>query len=415
MLLLGLRPLASGVTFTSDTVIAPNNNAYDGQDIAVSNCTLTVDGPHGFLSVHVLGGGILTHSSAPNGIVGTNSASVIGEPHLVSPTNSAALNLSNVVAATVMVTDATGTNTYVLGTDYGLAATNGYTWISILPGSSLTNTRLVLASYTALLAPVYAGLNLVVTNDVEIDPGGGIDANGRGYGAGYGPGAGAARLTNSPYAYYAGSGGGHGGFGGNSSSQAAGGACYGSILNASSLGSGGGAGSGAGGAGGGLVNLTLGGTLRVDGRISADGAAGTNPHSGGGSGGSIWVMAQTISGAGSISAKGGAGELYDGGGGGGGQIAIYWNASNAAPGTNAFTGTLSAQGGAGAAAGGAGTIYSSGGTTIPAAQLRGGQCRPKRHQHPAVSLLALRPDDQRRRDRAALAVGGAPPTRRAIQ
>src|SRR5262249_54171132 len=62
------------------------------------------------------------------------------------------------------------------------------------------------------------------------------------------------------------------------------------------------------------------------------------------------LSAQMLTGAGSISAKGGAGDLPDGGGGGGGRIAIYF-------GTNNFTGNITAIGGNGARAGGAGTIY----------------------------------------------------------
>jgi hypothetical protein len=297
--LLGLGSAASAVTFTSDTLIAYTNSEYDGQEIVVSNCTVTVDGTHSFLDVHVLSGGVLTHSAAPSAVIATNLGS-----------------------------------------------------------------------------PVYAGLYLMVTNNVEVEIGGAIDASGRGYGAGLGLGAGATQLTNYPYSYYAGSGGGHGGFGGASSSQALGGNCYGSTLAPTNSGSGGGAGSGSGGAGGGVIALTVGGVLRVDGRLGADGGMGTNPHSGGGSGGSVFLAAQTISGAGSISAQGGAGEPYDGGGGGGGQIAIYWNLAGAPPGSNVFTGTISAQGGSGATAGGAGTIYTSGGTVNPPAQLladNGGQ------------------------------------------
>ena len=264
------------MTFTTDTLIAYTNSVFDGQEIVVSNCTVTVDGTHGFLNVRVLSGGVLTHTATTNAVVGTNGGVVVN-----------------------------------------------------------------------------AGLYLTVTNNVEVEAGGAIDASGRGYGAGLGPGAGASQMTNYPYSYYAGSGGGHAGYGGASSTQAPGGTGYDVLDLPQEAGSGGGAGSGSGGDGGGVVNLTAGGVVRVDGRVSADAAAGFNPHSGGGSGGSIWLKAQTISGAGVISAKGGAGELNDGGGGGGGgKIAIQWLAS----GTNAFTGTLGAQGGAGAMAGGAGSI-----------------------------------------------------------
>jgi hypothetical protein len=43
------------------------NTTYDGQDIVVSGCTLTVDGPHAFASLLVTNSGAVTHSTAPNG------------------------------------------------------------------------------------------------------------------------------------------------------------------------------------------------------------------------------------------------------------------------------------------------------------------------------------------------------------
>ena len=62
-----LRPAAAGltasaVTFTNDTIITFNNTNYDGLDIVVTNCTVTVDGPHSFASLQVLNGGNLTHT-----------------------------------------------------------------------------------------------------------------------------------------------------------------------------------------------------------------------------------------------------------------------------------------------------------------------------------------------------------------
>jgi hypothetical protein len=363
--LLGLGPAASAVTFTTNTLISFNDSTYDGQDIVVSNCTVTVDGTHSFLNVHVLSGGILTHSFSPSAVVWTNSMTT-QEIHYMSTTN-VQLYQANVAAGTVVVTDeASQSQTYVLGLDYSLTATNSYTWLNLLPGSSITNNETILVSYTAVNSPVNAGLYLTVTNNVEVEAGGAIDATGIGYGASLGPGAGASQMTNYPYSYYSGSGAGHGGFGGNSSSQAPGGTGYGLTDQPREAGSGGGAGSGSGGAGGGVVNLSAGGVVRVDGRLSADGLAGVNPHSGGGAGGSIWLKAQIISGAGVISAMGGAGEPNDGGGGGGGKIAIQWLWS----GSNAFTGTLAAQGGAGAMAGGAGAI-----STLPfATNTISGQC-----------------------------------------
>ena len=105
--------------------------------------------------------------------------------------------------------------------------------------------------------------------------------------------------------------------------------------------------------GGGAIHLTVGGTLRVDGRLGANGNAGSQDDSGGGAGGAVWVTAAALAGSGSINADGGAGEFLNGGGGGGGRIALY------SP-LNTFTGTVSVVGGVGASPGDDGTFYSSG-------------------------------------------------------
>ena len=101
---------------------------------------------------------------------------------------------------------------------------------------------------------------------------------------------------------------------------------------------------GAGGAGGGSIKLIVGGNLRVDGTVSANGANGINDRSGGGSGGSIWLTCQNLSGAGVLSANGGAGEPSQGGGGGGGRISLQFaaNAFPASPRPAAATATLAA-------------------------------------------------------------------------
>ena len=59
-----LATAAQAVVFTTNTVIEAANTTYDGQDITVNNCTLTVDGPHAFNSLQVRSGGVVTHSPA---------------------------------------------------------------------------------------------------------------------------------------------------------------------------------------------------------------------------------------------------------------------------------------------------------------------------------------------------------------
>jgi hypothetical protein len=189
-------------------------------------------------------------------------------------------------------------------------------------------------------------LFLLITNDVHLFSGASLTASGKGFSGNAGPGGGVTVTTNFPYAYTAGAGGAYGGSGGSSSSGASGRLGYGSLFTPDLPGSGG----GLGGAGGGAIHLQIGGTLIVDGSLSADGADGTNSHSGGGSGGSLWIAVPNLQGSGTISASGGSGEPFDGGGGGGGRIAIYCE-------TNSFFGQMRAFGAAGFTYGGAGTLY----------------------------------------------------------
>src|ERR1043165_7371858 len=51
----------SAAVFTSNTLIAPTDFSYENQDIVISNCIVTVDGPHTFSSLRVATGGTLTH------------------------------------------------------------------------------------------------------------------------------------------------------------------------------------------------------------------------------------------------------------------------------------------------------------------------------------------------------------------
>lgn len=179
-----------------------------------------------------------------------------------------------------------------------------------------------------------AVLNLNVSGDFTMQSGSKILVDGFGYSGragsqtGAGPGGGGVGSRH-------GGGGGHGGLGGNGPDGGAGGTLYDSPFYPFDLGSQGGAsslgGGIGGGAGGGAVLLQVGGTLAMDGLISANGVAGT-PESfygtggGGGGGGTINISAATIGGAGSLRADGGPGTGYGGAGGGGGRIALAYGA-----------------------------------------------------------------------------------------
>jgi hypothetical protein len=217
-------------------------------------------------------------------------------------------------------------------------------------GTPTLNSFLVASN--SWLAGGSGSLGLVVNSNATIQAGGGVLLDGKGSLPGQGSGAGRSYSSNNGIT---GGGGGYGGYGGNSSAGASGGTTYGSITAPESAGSGGGSGYGVttnnvGGAGGGALQLTVNGTLTLDGKLSVNGTRGIGQGSGGGSGGSVWLTVGRLAGAGLISANGGPGDLPYGGGGGGGRIAIVYT-------TNQFAGSIQARGGAGANYGGAGTVY----------------------------------------------------------
>lgn len=337
---------ALAATFTNNTTIVSDNTNFDGTAIVVSNCTLALEGAHTFSSLHVAAGGVLTHLSSSSGSL-PGLIYITNEVQVLSGTNPVSLLNPNVYAPTIVVTDPTGTIDYTYGVDYLDFSTNGgLTDIERTTNSSIPSGGIVLVTYGATTPSAVAGLFLTVTGNVEVDTGGSINANGIGYGGAAGPGAGGS--AGGPQD---GSGGGYGGNGGYSSSNAVGGTTYGSFYQPASLGSGGGTSyAGPGGAGGGLIEIVAGGSVTVNGVISANGGNGTNSRSGGGSGGSVWITAVGFSGTGSIAANGGNGDPGHGGGGGGGRISVQYTASS-------FVGTTTAYGGTGANIGGAGDIY----------------------------------------------------------
>src|SRR3954447_10821715 len=98
---------SAAVTFTNDTTISFNNTNYEGVDIGVANCTLTVDGAHTFASVQIFNGGNLTHTFAGDGAL-QDGFTVTNEQHVLTFTNSAALLNSNVDLTTIVVSDVPG-------------------------------------------------------------------------------------------------------------------------------------------------------------------------------------------------------------------------------------------------------------------------------------------------------------------
>jgi len=207
------------------------------------------------------------------------------------------------------------TGTVTIATVYG---TTGFTNFNISGNCVISNG---LWTQVANPAVSYESNRLSVTigGNLSIGSNGAIDVTGKGYTADRGPGA-------------CGSYGGRGLWNG---------ACYGSIVAPTNLGSG-----GDDNTGGGAILLTVGGEIRNDGLLCADGM-GTDRA---GAGGSIWLISGTLVGGGSIRANGGA--TSDPGGGGRISLVVTQAGAN----FSLYTGPILATGG-GSRAAGAGTVY----------------------------------------------------------
>jgi hypothetical protein len=170
LLLHGLT--AQAITFTSDTAISFTNTDYDGLDIIVTNCTLTVDGAHTFASLQVLNAGNLTHTYAATGLL-ENLQSLTDEAQVLSTTNVATLSKTNVVVSSIVVQDLRGHVTYTNGVDYltGMGP-SGTTTLLLTTNSAIADGSTNLVSYNYQGPPVPAGLSLTVVRDVTVAQGG---------------------------------------------------------------------------------------------------------------------------------------------------------------------------------------------------------------------------------------------------
>jgi hypothetical protein len=247
-----------------------------------------------------------------------------------------------------------------------LSITNGAT-LSVAGGSTLNvSGRLTLTDNSTLLlqgkntaTPVdgeWQGLGVTINaDDVSVEMGSTISADGQGYVGTAGPGAGGSDTHCG--APTAGGGGGYGGAGGDGQFGARGGSAYGSPIMPADPGSGGGNNPGCNvtstvNGGGGAIVLNVAGALQLDGAITANAAVALPARLGGGSGGSIYVTTDTLSGSGSFLANGADGGSASAGGGAGGRIAVYYAKAPS------YTGFLAsaANGGAGFTAGQPGTV-----------------------------------------------------------
>jgi hypothetical protein len=165
-------------------------------------------------------------------------------------------------------------------------------------------------------------IQLRVSGDLLVGNGCFLSVDAQGYAPGTGPGKGG--VCTWP------GGSGYGGTGGQGRNGCARGPSYGSLTKPTSPGSGG-SGSNSdslcGGRGGGVVRLIVGGTLTINGTVSAN-AQGAVCEGGGASAGSIWITCRSLAGSGYLGARGSDGATdtdgnQAGGAGGGGRMAIY--------------------------------------------------------------------------------------------
>src|SRR5436190_5978844 len=168
-MLLAVACLASharAATFTSNTYIGTTDSSFDFQDIEVTNCTLTIDGPHTFQSLHIENGGLVTHSFASNGFV-LSPLHISGELQVMSDTNPPTLNQSNVMASTLVLSDTNLLTYYTQTVDYVVAAlSSGYSQLQRTTNSSIPDGSTVIAAYDTTDS-VSARLSLTISNNVE--------------------------------------------------------------------------------------------------------------------------------------------------------------------------------------------------------------------------------------------------------
>lgn len=165
-----------------------------------------------------------------------------------------------------------------------------------------------------------SGAKIYLSGDLTVDTGSSINAKGAGYRYNSGPGAGTGSTL-------VGGGAGHGGAGGRGDTGT-GGPSYGITMLPVTLGSGGT--TTGGGNGGGAIYIDCSGDIILNGNIDAsanDGFPSSGAHGSGGSGGSVFLRAETLTGSANILADGGDAIGYSGGGSGG-RIAIFSDLSS---------------------------------------------------------------------------------------
>ncbi|NCC53578.1 MAG: hypothetical protein EOM20_20540, partial [Spartobacteria bacterium] len=288
---------ADVVVFTNDATIARDDYGYEGDDIIVSNGTLTIEGAHAFSTLSVYSNGFIEqYGEAELGAQGLfldRGTFTLGGGCLLNVSNT--VLLTNEARLIVQCT-----NLYISGDER---------WGGI--GATIQASNLIVAT------------GCVVTADAQGYPCVRPGWNGNGPGGGGGVTGG-----------YIPGGGGYGGLG-QIGHGAAAGQVYGTAHLPREPGSAGGGNYIPGGSansglsGGGAMRLNVWNTMSLDGVVSANGQGETYIYCGGGSGGSILANVNRLVGAGAFFAEGGNQEAHSGTDGGGGRVAVYFlDASN---------------------------------------------------------------------------------------
>jgi hypothetical protein len=251
--------------FTTSTTIEATNTMYDGENLVITNGTVTVDGSHVFASVQTLSNAVLIFTNAASAGVQGLTADEGSKVYLGG-------GLTFNVAGTLLVTNGASV---------------------ICEGTNTTTTN---------LAGQWVGAGVsIIAGAVNVASGASINADGQGYATGVNNGAG-------PGGGRGGAGGGsYGGIGSGPS-----GPIYGNATAPTDLGSAGWVNS----QGGGAIKLTVTSNLVLNGSISANGAGSSDA----GSGGSIYIITAGLTGGGAITANGVVRNCV----GGGGRIAVYY-------------------------------------------------------------------------------------------
>jgi hypothetical protein len=320
-------------TQTYGSLVVKNNNIY------TPALTIWTNANYRFDSIKVINYGTLA--------VGTNSVLDFTETTLVSDSTSASISSRIILYPTY-------TDRYVFPASFtmGGCLSQSGTNVFPFPGDVIIATNGVLTHEGGLFTTTTEAnrINLCIFGNLTVNLGGAISVKGRGYGAasgtGYGPGGSPGRAGAS-----------HGGQGASSYDFTASSVTYGSIINPVNYGSGGG-GRDAGlnpSMGGGAIVMQVGGTVTVNGLVTADGKEYGDYSAA--AGGAVNITANAFAGTGTVRSKGGVGSS-NAGGAGGGRIALKASGGDA---TQFSTLTITAAGGRSGNVGyndpAAGTVY----------------------------------------------------------